>query len=211
MFLAYGILKILLVTSLFIIPQDIEHQLATIDVINIFVTGDDTLAGKMYEYVLLVFAIFSIVHGLALLGVFNENFHNIIESEEFQFPFYIILGLWLLVFYFFVLYTKLPISKDPNKMYNYKLYGYMGGLSFLLVPVTWKIIEYFNPYLTHLHKDTQLMYMTIMMLGALLGIFILYVAIKYIKKLLKDGIEIKFLRFIQKMSNKLVDKTTLKK
>ncbi|NBX51694.1 hypothetical protein EBT25_17605, partial [bacterium] len=162
LFLAYGVIKIILVTSLFIIPPNIEHQLATIDIINLFVTGDDTLAGKMYEYVLLVFAIFSIVHGLALLGVFNEGFHNIIESKEFQYPFYTILGLWLIVFYFLVLYTKLPISKDRNKMYNYKLYGYMGGLSFLLVPVAWRIIEYFNPYLTHLREDTQLMYMTIM-------------------------------------------------
>lgn len=211
LFLAYGIIKIIMVTSLFVIPPNIEKQLETIDIVNLFVSGDNTLAGEMYEYVLLVFAIFSIVHGLALMGVFSEKFHSRLESKEFQYPFYIILGLWLMVFYFLVIYTNVPISKDPSKMYNYRLYGYLGGLSFLLVPVIWQIIERFNPYLSQMREDTQLMYMTIMMLGALLGIFILYIVIKKLKEALKNGdFELKFIKWVQSKSEAIASKSVHK-
>jgi uncharacterized membrane protein YidH (DUF202 family) len=180
-FLAYGVIKIILVLGLMLIPPQIEKKLAAIEGFDMFVSGDDTIAGKMYEYVLLAFAIFSIIHGLALLGVFNQTIHNIIEKKAFQYPLYIALGLWLMIFYLIVIYTNVPISKDtenPKHMTNYKIYCWFGGLSFLLVPVVWEIIEYFNPSVEGMRQDKQLMYMTLLMLGAIFIIFLVYIVVK---------------------------------
>jgi hypothetical protein len=177
-FLLYGIIKILMVTSLFFIPPEIKKRMATIEGLDMFVSGDETVSGKMYEYVLLTFAIFSVIHGLALLGVFPEGVHNLIERKAFQYPFYIALGLWLMIFYAIVLYTNLPIEKDMKNARNYKIYCYFGGLSFLLVPVVWELIEKFNPKLNQMPQDKQLMYMTLLMLAAIFVIFLVYIVTK---------------------------------
>lgn len=180
-FIIYGVVKISLVLSLVFIPPAIETKLSRIEGLNLLVSGDDTLAGKMYEYVLLTFAIFSIIHGLALLNTFPIHFRHFIEQKSFQYPFYIFLGLWLFIFYAFVLYTSVPIHKKESEMHNYKIYAYMGGLSFLLVPLLWEIIEYYNPYIQHLREEIQLAYMTLIILGLLLIIFVVYIIVKRFK------------------------------
>lgn len=186
LFILYGIMKLSLIVSIMFIPPAVQEKLSKIEGFDLIISGDDTTAGKMYEYVLFVFAVFSIIHGLALLGVFSENFQARIESKGFQYPFYVVLGLWLLVFYFLVIYTNLPIKKDPKNMYNYKIYGYLGGLSFLLVPPLWIAIEYFNPYLDRMREDTQLAYMTLLMLFAIFVIFLTYIVIKRLRKMKKQ-------------------------
>lgn len=186
-FLMYGIAKIIIVISLMFIPVSIKKKLADIEGADFFISGDVTLAGHMYEYVLLTFAIFSVIHGMALLGAFPEKIHHTIERKAFQYPFYIFLGLWLMIFYGLVIYTQVPIEKDPNQMRNYKIYCYPGGLSFLLVPVVWEIIEYLNPYLNRMSQERQLVYMTVFMLAAIFVIFLIYIVTKrmydmYVKK-----------------------------
>jgi|APGre2960657423_1045063.scaffolds.fasta_scaffold18846_1 hypothetical protein len=182
-FLIYGFAKIAMVTSLIFIPPEIKKRLALIEGFDFFVSLDDTLAGHMYEYILLVFAVFSIIHGLALLGVFRESFHDVIERKSFQYPFYIALGLWMMIFYISVIYTNIPIEKDMQYVRNYKIYCYLGGLSFLLVPFIWEAIEYFNPKLYRMRQDTQLMYMTLLMLVAIFIIFLVYIVTMRLKKL----------------------------
>ena len=185
-FILYGILKLSLIVTIILIPPAIQTKLSKIEGFDLVISGDHTLAGKMYEYILFIFAVFSIVHGLALMGVFSERFHQILESKEFQYSFYIILGLWLLIFYLLVIYTKLPISKEPKNIHNYKIYGYLGGLSFLLVPPIWILIEYFNPYLAHMKEERQLMYMTLLMFGAIFIIFLTYIVIKRLRRMKKQ-------------------------
>jgi len=185
-FLMYGIIKIILVTSIMFIPPELKKKLSTIEGFDMFVSGDDTTAGKMYEYVLLSFAIFSIIHGLALMDVFSQRFHNIIESKLFQYPFYIALGLWLMIFYMLVLYTDLPIEKKEQNRRNYKIYCYLGGLSFLLVPPIWELIEYFNPGVQKMPQDKQLMYMTLLMLAAIFVIFLVYIVSKRLYKMYRQ-------------------------
>jgi predicted permease len=77
-----------------------------------------------------------------------------------------------------VLYTKLPIDKNPAYYDNYKLYGYIGGLSFLLVPVIWEAFEYIFPILDNLSVANQMMWMTVLMLFGIGGIATIYYALK---------------------------------
>ena len=177
-FLLYGVIKVIMVTSLMFVPPELKKKLSKIEGFDLFVSGDDTTAGKMYEYVLLAFAIFSIIHGLALLDTFPDKFHKMIESKLFQYPFYTALGLWLIIFYGLVLYTNVPIEKREQNRRNYKIYCYLGGLSFLLVPPIWETIEYFYPSVNSMPEEKQLMYMTLLMLGAIFGIFLVYIVTK---------------------------------
>ena len=177
-FLLYGVIKVIMVTSIMLIPPELKKKLSKIEGFDLFVSGDDTTAGRMYEYVLLAFAIFSIIHGLALLDTFPEKFHKMIESKLFQYPFYTALGLWLMIFYGLVLYTNVPIEKREQNRRNYKIYCYLGGLSFLLVPPIWEAIEYFYPSVNSMPEEKQLMYMTLLMLGAIFGIFLVYIVTK---------------------------------
>lgn len=188
-FILYGFLKLGLIVSLMFIPPTIQKKLAEIEGFDLFISGDETLSGKMYEYVLFVFAIFSIVHGMALLGIFSENFHHLIESKHFQYTFYIVLGLWLMIFYGLVVYTKIPIEKEEENMHNYKIYGYLGGLSFLLVPPIWIIIEHLNPFLERMREEKQLMYMTFVMLSAIFIVFLTYIVIKRLRRMKQQRIQ----------------------
>jgi preprotein translocase subunit YajC len=185
-FILYGVIKLGLILAIIFIPPTIREKLSYIEGFDLFISNDSTLAGKMYEYVLFVFAVFSIIHGLALLGTFNESFHTFIESKPVQYSFYILLGLWLFIFYFLVIYTNVPIEKRKDNMYNYKIYGYLGGLSFILVPPIWILMEYFNPYLSRMKEEQQLMYMTFIMLGAVFLIFLTYIVLKRLRKMKKE-------------------------
>jgi len=160
------------------IPPDLEHQLSMIEGVNLFFSGDDTLAGHMIDYILLAFGLFTILHGSALMEVFPMKTNNYIESKNFQYLIYTLLGIFSIIFYTLVLYTKLPISKDPRQYNNYKLYGYLGGISFLLVPLIWEFLEYIFPILNTLSVSKQMMWMTTLTLVGLGGIAGLYFGIK---------------------------------
>ena len=176
----YGILKILLVMSItWFIPPDLEKQLSTIEGLDLFISGDTTVAGRMIDYILMAFGLFTTVHGMVLSDILKAPY---IESKEFQYSVYTALGLFSIAFYSLTIYTNLPINKDPKEYENYKIYGFLGGLSFLMVPVLWELSEYMLPMLNKLSVEKQMMYMTLIMfigLGALAGI---YYSVNKIKK-----------------------------
>lgn len=186
LFVLYGLLKIAMVLSLIIIPPHIKEHLAKIEGVNLLVTGDETLAGKMYEYILLSFAIFSVIHGLTMMEIFSTNFKHFIESKTFQYSVYLILGIWSVVFYTLVLYTNVPISKKVSEYEKYKLYGYWGGILFLIVPPFMEFIEYAWPAFRRLSTRQQLvwtMVLTLVMIGV---IAITFVVMKLRKKRRKE-------------------------
>lgn len=185
-FILYGVIKLSLILTIMSLPPIIQEKLALIEGFDIFISGDHTISGKMYEYVLFVFAVFSIFHGMALLGVFSEKMRTFIESKPFQYTVYTVLGLWLLIFYGIIIYTDAPIEKEKRNMANYKIYCYLGGLSFLLVPPIWELIERYNPFINKYSEQKQLAYMTLLMLAALFIIFLCYIVIKRLRKMKKE-------------------------
>ena len=172
LFMLYGILKVLLVMSItWFIPPNIQKQLSTIEGLDLFISGDTTLAGRMIDYILLSFGLFTTVHGMVLNDILKAPY---IETKPFQYFIYTGLGLFSILFYTLTIYTNLPINKDPKEYENYKIYGYIGGISFLAVPVLWELSEYLFPMLNKLSVEKQMMYMTLIMfigLGALAGMF----------------------------------------
>ena len=167
LYIFYGITKLIIGLSIMTIPINI---IKNIPVLNWFIKtiSDTTFAGRFYEYILLVFGIYTITHGLALLNVFPRKIHNFIESD-FVFNYvFILFGVILLVFYCLVLYTNIPISKNVANYNDYKLLGIGSGAAFLVVPLLWYIFEAISPWFVRLNRELQNLIILLIVIIALI-------------------------------------------
>jgi hypothetical protein len=146
LYLIYGIVKITLGLMLINVPYEI---LLKIPIINLFIpnSDDDTLADNFFEYMLVVFSLYTIMMGLALLDILPNKLRLIIENRRTEYAIFIIIGASLLIFYALVLYTDLPISKqtDDESMYNYSFYGYFGSFSFIIMVAIFELLYLIQP------------------------------------------------------------------
>lgn len=154
LYLLYGIIKVSVGISLLLIPSD---KIKKLPVLKLFAAEleDTTLAGRLYEYVLIIFGIYTIIFGLALFNLYPYEYRNFLENKYTEYSVFIIIGLILTIFYSLVLYTKLPISKNMKYEDHYKLLGLIGGLSFLVMPLIWEILEYINPVLNNMSYELR--------------------------------------------------------
>ena len=145
-YLTYGIVKIILGMMLINVPYE---YLLQIPIINLLLPNidDNTLAGSFFEYMLVLFSIYTIFVGLALLDVFPNKFRLFLENKKTEYAVFIIIGALLLIFYSLVLYTNLPISKktDDESMYNYGFYGYFGSFSFIIMVAVFELMYWAEP------------------------------------------------------------------
>lgn len=181
----YGLLKISLFVFISVIPPHVAKQLSKINVINIFVTGDTTFAGHFLEYVLLAYGVFGVVHGLAIMDAFSRRANDVLGSKEVNYGVLIVIGAVMTLFYALVLYTSVPIHKDPAFKSQYLLYGLGGGLSFILLPFMWELMESVLPPLRRMPLHMQLGIMTLASL-TVLGVVAIVYAVKRARQLKRE-------------------------
>lgn len=163
----YGLFKVMiLVALLFALPKHTQKQLAKLPGVNLLITGDATIAGRAGEIVLGVFGVFTMVHGLALMGFLPVLMTRILESKTFQYTIYIVFGAALVIFYSLVLYSQVPIPKKEENRKLYWTYGYIGGASFLLIPILWESFARLLPIFQHMSLRGQLATITLTLLVA---------------------------------------------
>ena len=149
--LTFGLIKIMIGLSLIGISTE---KLKQVPILKYFIESinDDTLAGHMYEYVLFVIGIYSVLSALTIFGVIPPWF---IEKKYVELILFISTGLFMVVFYSLVLYTRVPISKNmANKKY-YVLLGLIGGIVLALTPVILQFLVYIVPVFHELHIGYQ--------------------------------------------------------
>jgi len=153
-YIFYAIVKITIGLCLFTLPVS---KIATIPVINLFAkeAADKTLAGRFYEYVLFLFGIFSLFEGLSLLELLPEHISSTFESKYIEYIVFTLLGGSLLLFYYLVLYTNVPISKNSEDNDHYKLLGLLTGVSFLVMPVISELFAYLIPAFGRLSFESK--------------------------------------------------------
>ncbi len=97
---------------------------------------DHTISSKMVSLSLLFFGIYTLIHGLDILDVFSKDTHEWLESYFLgKLPLFIQFSIYSVVitgFYALVVYTDLPIPKDPENMFFYIVAGLCLGLSFIV-------------------------------------------------------------------------------
>ena len=153
-YILYGVIKIGLgIVIIFFEKEDIKdkpflNKLETI-------IDDTTLAGRMYNYVLMAFGVFTIVHGMILLDLLPLWFEEIFVSKLVQYGVLVLFGVIMIVFYALILYTDLPISKKKEKYSHYTSIGLIGGILFIITPPIMELIEYIFPYFHKLSIEQQ--------------------------------------------------------
>jgi hypothetical protein len=151
----YGILKISLGISLSILPEYIIDKIPILKYFN-DKNFDKTLAGRFYNYILVVYGFYTILAGFALLKMFSPNINYFFENKEFIYTLYSVLGITILIFYLLVLYTNVPISKNLDEYKNnYEIICYVGTLSFLALPIFWNYMTYMHPIYKNMSNDMK--------------------------------------------------------
>ena len=168
LYILYGVIKIVVGLAVMLLPINIIENT---QILKLFVkaAADKTFAGRMYEYVLLAFGVFSLFDGLALLELLTPSLAQYFESKHTEYTVFIILGLILTIFYSLVLYTNVPIQKDKEHYDHYKWLGLFGGISFLCMPIIWEFVGYILPKFRSLTYAQQ----SICMIGLAIVILII--------------------------------------
>jgi hypothetical protein len=137
---------------------------------------DHTISSKMVSISLFFFGIYTLIHGLDILNVFSSETHEWLESYLLgRVPLFIQFSIYSIVitgFYALVLYTNLPIPKDPENTFFYIVGGLCLGLSFvvslplmilyfLMVDHGWQMFELY-PWLCILNIVSCIIYTALM-------------------------------------------------
>lgn len=142
LYVLYGIAKTAISVAGLTIPYD---TLSQVPLLKLIAHDDDTLAGNMYEYVFLVFALYTLIFGLAILRVFPEAVASIFENTLTDIVFVCALGVFLIIFYSLVLFTSIPIPKKEDERNSYLTMGLGGGISFIAIPLLFELLSHFLP------------------------------------------------------------------
>jgi uncharacterized membrane protein len=153
-YIIYAIVKITVGISLMVLPIS---TISTMPVLKAFVKeiADTTFAGRFYEYILLLFGVFSLFNGLALLDLLSPAMTRYFEAQWTEYAVFITLGIALVLFYSLVLYTNIPISKNRENYDHYKLLGLFSGVTFLVMPLIWEFIGYAVPAFNQLSVENR--------------------------------------------------------
>jgi hypothetical protein len=149
--LLFGIFKVAIIFCLFFVPEKYTKDIPVLNKILVN-ANDNTLAGHLYEYVLLIVGIYSILSALTIFGVIPEWF---IDQQLVEFVLFTGLGAIMVVFYSLILYTNLPISKNVNNYHYYFLLGLLGGITLIAIPIILQFIYYIVPVFHQLHSSVK--------------------------------------------------------
>lgn len=95
-----------------------------------FLTHDTTLAGLVLVITFLLFSIYTFFHALSILDFLSPSLTRFFNRYETSYIIYMIMSIILTVFYSLILFTDLPISKDPEHKISYEIIGLAGGILF---------------------------------------------------------------------------------
>jgi len=153
-YILYGVVKIAIGLVIMIVKPE---QIQNIPLLNMLTkeAADKTLAGSMYEFVLMAFGVVTILHGLTIFSLLPSWFEEFFVSKVVQYTILTIFGLIMSIFYSLVLYTDVKIDKNSEYNDHYLLLGLVGGITFLLMPLIWELIEYVSPFFKNLPVEQQ--------------------------------------------------------
>jgi len=174
----YGIIKILLLSiDIFLsyYPQyNVFKDLPLIG--HLYDNVDETIAGRFIVYILLIFSVNTFLNGLSMLNVINMNLFNVYIQIYLNF----ILGIITIIFYLFVIYTKIPIEKNINNIDNYKAYGLAAGFALLIsIPILIFVLEYDGFLLNGLISVNGILLILLTIILLLIVILIMYSSGKF--------------------------------
>ena len=127
MLLAYGVVKLVVGLMALLLPMEKRVVFQEHPVLKYFITMDMTVAGRVLDIVIIIFAFYSIFDGMTKLDMGRY------VNRDMTLKLYVALGVFLVIFYSVVVFTNWTfISKEQDKLGAYKFTGLGSGLLFLM-------------------------------------------------------------------------------
>lgn len=137
--LIYGVFKVTICAlELWL---SIEQRKALFDkfpILKRVMTMDVSTAGKTLSMVYIVFAVLTLIRAIERLwtGTIHQDVKDVVQARLFFYLLYGLMGLFLVVMYYIVIYTNIAVEKDTKYQKRYELLGICGGLIFITsVPI----------------------------------------------------------------------------
>jgi hypothetical protein len=137
--LIYGLFKMIICTLELLLS--VEQRVALFDRVPLLqkvMTLDVSTAGKTLSMVYVVFAVLTTIRAIERLwtGTIHQDVKDVVQARLFVYLLYGLMGLFLVVMYYIVIYTNIAVEKDSMYVRRYELLGICGGLIFITsVPI----------------------------------------------------------------------------
>lgn len=128
---SFGFIKTMVASSSLLIPQTGSFY-EKIPIANIFVNNDKSFAGLYSEIALILFGLYSLFHGAAILHWFPPMINTLFETQISLIYFYSMFAIAYIGFYSLVLFSDLPIQRNQKYIGNYWL-NIAAGIFFLVI------------------------------------------------------------------------------
>ena len=142
----YGILKIGIGLIAILLTGKEREKVSNVPIIKYIISGDSTMSGKMFDVALMLFGLFSVVHGLHFIDILPRPMHFMMYNG-FTYGVYAMLGMFLTIYFLLVLFTNVHIPKDDVYRERYMVEGLGSGIMFL------NIGAFLILYHAYVHKD----------------------------------------------------------
>lgn len=178
----YGILKITIGIVACFIPDSEREKVQHIPFIKHFISGDTTLSGKMFDIALLVFGLYTLIHGLYMIRILPQRVKETILTRKMLYWLNGGLGVILTIYFILILYTNTPLPKNEEYTSRYMTEGLCSGLTFLITLPTLVIYHVIvdNGLKNAIMTESLLLLLCLFSIGVL-AYFILRTVIKVIK------------------------------
>jgi hypothetical protein len=144
----YGIFKLIFGTFAVFISDKLREELSKKKPYTYLITNDRTISGKVFDIVLILFGIYTLIHGFTILNIIPQDLGHRILSRRNLIDLHLLLGFILIIFYGLVVFTDIKIPKDVEHTDRYMLEGFGAGLLFLImIPIL---------AITHIFEDDGL-------------------------------------------------------
>jgi hypothetical protein len=178
--IAYGVGKLIIGGTAIFLPAEQRSQLPKF--MRFFIADDATIAGKGFDIALMVFGVYTIIHGTDLIGRLPKPWADAILTRYNLYALHAIIGMYLLVFYSLVLFTNFPIPKKPDHTDRYLIEGMLSACLFLImIPILYAIHTINdNGFSAALYQQWYMMLLCLLSICALLAIMVMILL--YIKR-----------------------------
>jgi hypothetical protein len=130
----YGFFKLFIgIITIFMSFEFKQKILFKFPFLNKLIPEDETTASKAIELTFIIFGIYTLLHGLDKFSLLSAKTKNKLEARQTIYLLYGLIGTFLTLFYYLVVYTNVNIEKNKKEINRYKLIGIVGGLSFLIM------------------------------------------------------------------------------
>ena len=131
--LFYGFAKLIIGTIACFFPPELRKKATSIKILGFFISDDLTLAGKVFDIALMIFGIYTIIHGLDMIHVLPENISEFVMKRHIMYYLNGIMGTCLIIFYSLVIFTNVKIPKMEDHKDRYMIEGLCSGIMFVLM------------------------------------------------------------------------------